>query len=72
MAHSEEWPMPFVFNEKNCHLRAGRKPPTIPDTTQFSRLTRTLFGVGCRTPEEAYRWGTYNEASASASHVTLS
>ncbi|KAJ7062266.1 hypothetical protein C8F01DRAFT_986408, partial [Mycena amicta] len=41
----------------------GRKPVSIPDITQFALVTRSLFGVGCRTPTEVYASGTYNEVS---------
>lgn len=50
--------MPVLLNYP---LPEGRKPPTIPDTTQFSAITQFLFGVPSSTPEEAFRWGTYNE-----------
>ncbi|ESK95715.1 serine threonine protein kinase [Moniliophthora roreri MCA 2997] len=42
-------------------LKHGRKPPSIPDTTQFSGVTQFLFGVPCATPGEPFRLGTYNE-----------
>ncbi|KAK0201494.1 phosphotransferase enzyme family-domain-containing protein [Desarmillaria ectypa] len=53
-----DWEFPFVLE---CPVPKGRKPTSIPDTTQFSRITECLFGVTCATPEEPYRWGFYNE-----------
>ncbi|KAJ7726481.1 hypothetical protein B0H16DRAFT_1592362 [Mycena metata] len=41
--------------------RVGRKPISIPDITQFSVVTRSLFGVGCTTPTQAYSTSAYNE-----------
>lgn len=58
MAQKSDWGMPVVLD---FPLREGRKRPSIPDTTQFSGVTQLLFGVSCTTPEEAYRWGIYNE-----------
>ncbi|KAJ3988357.1 hypothetical protein F5890DRAFT_1550581 [Lentinula detonsa] len=39
----------------------GRKPTSIPDTTQFSSVTRRLFGVPCATPDQAYHISNHNE-----------
>lgn len=50
--------MPFLIH---CPPEKGRKPTSIPDTTQFFRITEMLFGVPCATPEQAYYTGTYNE-----------
>lgn len=61
-----EWAMPVLLN---CPLPEGRKPPTIPDTTQFSAITQVLFGVSSSTPDEAFRWGTYNELYLLHLHV---
>ncbi|KAJ7037693.1 hypothetical protein C8F04DRAFT_952193, partial [Mycena alexandri] len=44
--------------------RVGRKPISIPDITQFSVVTRSLFGVGCTTPTEVYSTSAYNEVSS--------
>ncbi|THU98930.1 hypothetical protein K435DRAFT_517934 [Dendrothele bispora CBS 962.96] len=55
---SAQLEMPPVLH---CPLRAGRKPTSIPDTTQFAGVTQSLFGVPCATPDEAYRLGAYNE-----------
>ncbi|KAF5343343.1 hypothetical protein D9758_014186 [Tetrapyrgos nigripes] len=56
MIHNVE--MPSVLH---CPAQSGRKPTSIPDTTQFARVTQALFGVPCATPEEAYWSGSYNE-----------
>ncbi|KAE9391827.1 hypothetical protein BT96DRAFT_1023882 [Gymnopus androsaceus JB14] len=51
--------------------QTGRKPTSIPDTTQFSFITEYLFGVPCATPEQAYYMGTYNELYLLHLHVPL-
>jgi hypothetical protein len=58
MAQPGDWVMPRVLQ---CPPWAGWKPALIPDTTQFPAVTQTLFGVSCSIPEEAFRWGVYNE-----------
>ncbi|KAJ8081102.1 hypothetical protein PM082_017943 [Marasmius tenuissimus] len=50
--------MPYEFRLPPKH---GRKPTSIPDTTQFTIATQTLFGVPCATPEEPLYVGTHNE-----------
>jgi hypothetical protein len=57
-AHSGHWGMPILLD---FPLKHGRKPPSIPDTTQFSGITQVLFGVPCATPGEPFHLGTYNE-----------
>ncbi|KAK7054396.1 hypothetical protein VNI00_003590 [Paramarasmius palmivorus] len=57
-AHSGHWGMPVLLD---FPLKHGRKPPSIPDTTQFSGITQVLFGVPCATPGEPFHLGTYNE-----------
>lgn len=68
MTERTESPMPLTMPVLlSFPLPEGRKPPTIPDTTQFSVVTQFLFGVPSSTPEEAFRWGAYNEVSHSPS-----
>ncbi|KAL0569674.1 hypothetical protein V5O48_012287 [Marasmius crinis-equi] len=50
--------MPFVLSFPPKH---GRKPMSIPDTTQFSGVTLALFGVPCATPDEPLYVGPHNE-----------
>ncbi|KAK1233482.1 hypothetical protein PQX77_003378 [Marasmius sp. AFHP31] len=50
--------MPYVLSFPPKH---GRKPMSIPDTTQFTGVTQALFKVPCTTPEEPFYVGTHNE-----------
>ncbi|GAW09226.1 serine threonine protein kinase [Lentinula edodes] len=49
----------------------GRKSTSIPDTTQFSGVTRCLFGVPCATPDQAYHISKYNELYLLHLHVPV-
>ncbi|KAK7023084.1 serine threonine protein kinase [Favolaschia claudopus] len=54
----DPWKFPFLLHVPS---RKGRKPVSIPDMTQFSVITRNLFGVGCITPTEVYSYSAHNE-----------
>jgi hypothetical protein len=55
---TDPWKFPRLVHIPS---RKGRKPVSIPDITQFSEITRNLFGVECETPTEVYSCSTYNE-----------
>ncbi|KAF7299496.1 Serine threonine protein kinase [Mycena indigotica] len=59
MATSDPWLFPRLIQIPPRAL--GRKAVSIPDITQFWRVTQELFGVRCRAPTEIYASGVYNE-----------
>ncbi|KAJ6622730.1 hypothetical protein B0H10DRAFT_1787623, partial [Mycena sp. CBHHK59/15] len=61
MSEQDPWKYPRLVHVPS---KQGRKRVSIPDITQFSVITRRLFGVGCKAPTEVYRCSTYNEVNS--------